>query len=312
MNQDLNAQLTTFCSAHNFLSKGSLSVALHVTRYAIENGLPVNIDSLKTDKKGQVKGLSKSRIQSILSDYGILKILAAEGGRTSRGSLDNMEQYANFLNQLERDSPKTLQAIETWWVQKVIEFFASKPLRFEYDRSKSLSFSIRDLLHQAMERQKKLSGMTYLGTVLQHLVGAKLELALQKQNIAIHHHGAAVADEPTGREGDFVIQSSVIHVTVRPSLSLLQKCRANLARGYHPIIITLSEETKTAQVLAVEEKISERIEIFAAEDFLAANLHELSGFSLDKHAVTIEQMIEHYNQIIDKCETDPSLRIAFE
>lgn len=40
--------------------------------------------------KGQVLGLGVSAVQAILSDYGINKVLAAEGGRTSRGSINNI------------------------------------------------------------------------------------------------------------------------------------------------------------------------------------------------------------------------------
>lgn len=311
MNESLNLKLSEFYNVHNFTGKGSLSVALHVTRYAIEVGLPINVDVLKTDKKGQVKGLSKSRVQTILTEYKILTILAAEGGRTSRGSLDNMKLYVEFLNNLSVNKPDELRLIEAWWVQRVRDFFTAKPFRFEYDASKSLSAAIGILLQQAADRQRGKLGTTYLGTMLQHLVGAKLEIALGRQNITITHYGASVADAPTGRDGDFVIDRTAIHVTTQPGLSLIQKCKMNLSNGYQPIIITLAAKLANAHILAEAEKIRERIDILPAEEFLAANLHEWSGFNTERRTVSIEQLINRYNAVIEACETDLSLKIVF-
>lgn len=311
MDELLQSKLVNFFNVHTFTGKGPLSVALHVTRYAIECGLPIDAQNLKTDKKGQVKGLSKSRVQFILSQYGISSILAAEAGRTSRGSLDNMELYVQFLNELNINDITLLHAIEAWWVQKVKDFFAAKPFRFEYDQSKSLTASLISLLQQAEERQAKRHGVTYLGTMLQHLVGAKLSLSLERYKITITHHGASVADEQSAREGDFLIDKTAIHVTTCPGLSLIQKCKINLSRGYHPIIVTLNDKVQTAQVYAEGEGIAQRIDILPAEKFLAANLHEMSEFSTEKRAITIQQLIDRYNAIVEECETDPSLKISF-
>lgn len=78
-------------------TKGPLSVVLFVTRKAKQNGLPLRCAYLKAESAGQVAGLSKAAVQSILADHGIVKVLAAEGGRTSRGSIKNMEDYVAFL-----------------------------------------------------------------------------------------------------------------------------------------------------------------------------------------------------------------------
>jgi hypothetical protein len=310
MNELLDLKLQEFFKKHRFSGKGPLSVALHVTRYGLETGLPIDAQSLKTDKRGQVKGLGKSRIQAILVNYDILTTLAEEGGRTSRGSLDNMELYVRFLNDLDESEKQQLHAIEQWWVQRVQDFFTAKPFRFDYDTSLSVSAAIKILLQQAEARQQGRLGATYLGAMLQHLVGAKLELSLMRYNIILEHHGASVADTPTRRDGDFVIDKTAIHVTAHPGLSLIQKCQANLARGYQPIIITLTEKVTTARVFAEAAGIGKRIDILPAEEFLAANLHELSGFSAQRRAVTIEQLISRYNAIVEACETDRSLRIV--
>jgi len=54
--------------------------------------------------------------------------------------------------------------------------------------------------------------------MLQHLVGAKLNLLLDDP---IKHHGASVADDVSGREGDFVVEDVAIHVTTSPTEALI-------------------------------------------------------------------------------------------
>lgn len=62
-------------------------MALVVTKAARDLGLPLDPALLRTDEGGQVKDLGKAAVQNILAEYGISKVLAEEGGRTSRGSL---------------------------------------------------------------------------------------------------------------------------------------------------------------------------------------------------------------------------------
>ena len=77
-------------------------MALVVTKTAKQNGLPLNPESLRTDEGGQVAGLGKAAVQSILEEYKITKVLAEEGGRTSRGSLGLMKTYVETLNELAK------------------------------------------------------------------------------------------------------------------------------------------------------------------------------------------------------------------
>ena len=57
------------------------------------------------------------------------------------------------------------------------------------------------------------------------------------------------------------------------------------------------------------EGIADRIDIWDVEQFVATNLHELSSFNDAERRITIDQLINEYNKIVDACETDPSLRI---
>jgi hypothetical protein len=51
-----------------------------------------------TKNKGQVAGLGGDNLKKILKEHGITQILAAEGGRTSRGNMGLMMEYVKFLN----------------------------------------------------------------------------------------------------------------------------------------------------------------------------------------------------------------------
>lgn len=167
---------------------------------------------------------------------------------------------------------------------------------------------IQDLLEQAVKRQREAPGTTYVGSVLQHMVGAKLELALPE--IHIEHHGSSVADAVSARSGDFVIDDAAIHCTTAPTEALLSKCQDNLHAGVRPIILTTGRGIGAAEVLAENRGILGRVEIMDAVQFLAANLYELSFFKTAQRRITIEKLVERYNEIVEANESDPSLKIA--
>lgn len=80
----IEKELEEFAVANNFKGKGSLAVALVITRKAIENGLPLDPDEFLTEAEGQVKGLGKAAVQNILKEYKITNVLAEEGGREDK------------------------------------------------------------------------------------------------------------------------------------------------------------------------------------------------------------------------------------
>jgi len=303
--EDLRVRLDQFARENRMLSKGGLAVALVVTRHAKERGLPLDPADLLTDGGGQVRGLGKARVQSILKDHGIERVLAEEGGRTSRGSVGKMEAYVGLLNELEAAGEADLDLIEAWWVERVREYFAGKPFKLRYDPSKSLRHIVGDLLAQAKKRQESAAGTTFVGTMLQHLVGAKLDLLLGEGRV--DHHSASAADSVAARPGDFVVEDVAIHVTTAPGEALIRKCKSNLDQGMRPLIITPNEAA--ARYLAEQGGVADRIDVFEAEQFLAGNLYELGRFAREGRKTTARELIARYNAIVSEHETDPSLRI---
>ena len=72
------------------LGKGVLSLFLVITDRARNQGLPLEPAKLLTAGEGQIKGLGKGAVQTILERHGITEVLAQEGGRTNQASPGNM------------------------------------------------------------------------------------------------------------------------------------------------------------------------------------------------------------------------------
>ncbi len=212
------------------------------------------------------------------------------------------------MNTLHKEKIDDLPAIEKWWIARVQDYFSSQPFTLKFDPSKSLRSIVSDLLAQAMKRQKDNPGTTYAGTVLQHLVGAKLDLILPEEK-RVAHHGANVADCPTARAGDFVLDDVAIHVTTAPSESLIRKCKVNIETGLRPIIVTIAEGRAGIESIAKAFEIEGRIDVIEAEQFIATNILEWSQFTEKSQRDEILRLISRYNEIIQGIETDPSLMI---
>src|ERR1019366_5209131 len=251
-------ELAAFAADNAFRGKGPLCVALVVTQHAKTMGLPLDADKLLTESGGQVLSLGKGAVQTVLKRHGITRVLADEGGRTSRGSLKNMREYAAFLNGLKAKGKVDLDAVEAFWIERVHEFFAGKPFKIKLDASRSLRVVVRDVIAQAVERQKTAPGMYYAGAVLQHLVGAKLDCALGEGAVA--HNCFSTADAPNARVGDFFIGDVAIHVTTSPGEAVIEKCRDNLNDGYRPMLVTLQRGLLVAEELAGQVGLGDRID----------------------------------------------------
>ena len=300
-------ELKHFFDVNQMGSKGALCVGLVVTREAIERGLPIDFSTLLTENRGQVRILGKAPVQKMLVDHGIVRVLAEEGGRTNRGNMGLAERYLAFLNGA-RCSKEELVNIEEWWVERVRDFFAGKPLALKFDPSKSIRSIVRDLIEVAEKRQSQNRGGQIVGALLQHLVGAKLSLIVPQEMMA-QMHGAYVADAVSDRDGDFSYGDAVIHVTSAPGEAVIRKCTKNIEDGFHPIIITTNKRVSVAEGLAESAGIANRLEVWDIEQFLSMNLNERGLFCQDGRKDMAVRLVEAYNKIIDTCETDPSLKI---
>lgn len=303
-------RLDAFRVNHGIYTKGPLSLVLQFTRLVDGKEFPINPEDFQTSSKAQVAGLSGTHLKRILEEHGITQQLSSEGGRTSRGSMGLMIKYVDFLNGWNLEEAVDLSVVELFWVEQIKEYFRNKPFVLTADISRTIGTNLDDLFEQARKRQRENPGTQYLGTVLQHLVAAKLCLIMPEGSFTIH--GASVADGPTDRTGDFIINSTIIHCTTMPTAMLIDKCRANLHSGCHPVIITIFERVQTAMNLTEDADLGGRVEVWDIRQFLSSNVYEHSLFDKGRINTTLSDIINRYNAIVVETETDPSLRIEFE
>jgi hypothetical protein len=310
MSNSAENRLKQFQAEHNAVTKGPLALLVQLTCMIQEKKFPLKTDDFLTENKGQVAGLGGGNLKKILKEHGITQILASEGGRTSRGNMGLMMKYIEFLNTWNKIETIDFQVVETFWAGQVEEYFRNQPFTLSSDTSWTIAASLDELFEQAKKRQKQNPGTQYLGTMLQHLVAAKLSIILPSDKFEIH--GASVADSPTERNGDFVINNTIIHCTTAPGEPLIQKCKANIRGGCLPVIITIYDRVKNAYDLAADADISGRVEVWDIQQFLSTNINEHGLFDEQTRTTKLADIIGRYNQIIDKKETDPSLKIEFE
>jgi hypothetical protein len=182
-------------------------------------------------------------------------------------------------------------------------------LVFEYRAEKSICWHFARLFSQAELLDQAHGCVRYLGAMLQHLVGAKLDIVLGEGLIA--HHGHSTADGPTGRNADFEINGVAVHVTTHPTEALIRKAAGNLQSGLKPIIVTLTDGVEGALFLLKGTEWRDRIDIMDVAQFLTANIYEHSLFKAGDCKSTVQTILERYNQIVEECETDPVLKIRF-
>ena len=294
----------------NLSSKGHLAVMVQLTDAIRDMIFPIDPEKLKTPQGGQVKVLSGPNLKAILKRYGINKVLAAEGARTNRGSLAKMLTYVEFLNQLHsKEKQIDFEEIQRFWIEKVRDYFSSQPLILPMKQSLTVAARIAVLFDAVKKREKKQTGATLQGTVLQHLVGAKLRIIAGE---AIELFGSNVSDNQQGRHGDFCVNKTVIHCTTAPSDALLDKCQANVEQGYFPIIVTLDAKVEATKQRAIDAGLGDQLEVWGLAQFISTNANEHGEFDADGKDESLRKIIGEYNQIISKFEADQSLKISTE
>ncbi len=301
-------ELRSFRESNGITTKGPLSVVIQLTEMLSAQSGPWSPDDFIAKRQGQVAGLGGPRLKRILASHGITRTLASEGGRTSRGTMSLMPKYISLINKLLSQGMLDFPAIAEFWADAVRDYFNNLPFTLSADSAKTLTSNFDELFDQVRQRQTDIPGSQYLGTVLQHLVGAKLSLLLH--DTAPPTHGSSVADAPTGRGGDFIVNDIVIHCTTAPGGSLIDKCKENLAAGARPIIITLFQRVRTALDLATDAGLGGRVEVWDIQQFLTTNIHEWSAFDTKSRNAKLSEIIDRYNEIVT-IEHDPSLRIEF-
>lgn len=276
----------------------------------LRDGLPVTSERLVSDGGSQVRGLGKTGVRAKLQEYGETRPFTSEGGRTSRGSLPLAKNFADFLDKAvsknantEFDLEDLAVRLEAFFVRKIqIDYFGKQTIQVDLDPTLPVPTLIGEILAQSSLRADQVTGV-----VLQHLVGAKLQLRFP--GVPIGQDRATAADHQTGRQGDFEVGTTAFHVTVSPSQGLIDRCKANIRSGVRPVLIVPRSRVPGAEALADVGGIRDRVSIVDGESYIGNNIEEISGYESDTIRSGLTRLIETYNARIEAIESDLSLRL---
>ena len=269
-------------------------------------GLPIPRERYVSKNGSQVKGLSGAAVKKILEQHGETRKYTSEGGRTSRGTLPKARDLVERWNSLDAegvDIEALADTLEEFFVEKAqIDYFDRQRLAVVIDASKPVAHTVQDILTAAAERSDKPTG-----TVLQHLVGAKLELRFPSLDIG--RDQANAGDAQTNRQGDFQLGTTAFHVTVSPMEKLMDRCAENVRHGYRPVILVPENRLAGARQMAEDNGLGEAVNVVEAETFIGTNIEELAEYSSDRIREGLARLVRRYNERIEDVEPDGSLRV---
>ena len=98
-------------------------------------------------------------------------------------------------------------------------------------------------------------------------------------------------------------------MTAAPSPNVIDKCKTNIAQGYHPCLLVTSDRLDAARQLASIEGVEDQITIFSIEHFVALNVMELADGEQTRFLEVLTRIVSTYNRRLEDVETDMSLRI---
>ncbi|MDN8596385.1 DUF4928 family protein [Corynebacterium tuberculostearicum] len=277
-----------------------------VVAQMVRDGLPITDDRLKTPNKSQVKNLTGARVKNILRQHNETRRFTSEGGRTSRGTLPKAEDLVERWNSVDvanTDLVYISHELEDFFVQKVQEdYFNKQRISVIVDPAKPVSVTVREIIEAASDRPDKPAG-----SVLQHLVGAKLQLRFPEIEIGLDHSNAA--DQQTGRQGDFQVKTTAFHVTMAPSEKVIERCQENLRNGYRPVLIVPARRVAGARDNADMAGIGDKVSVIDAETYIGTNIEEISQYDGDEIRSGLAALVRTYNYRIRSSESDASLQI---
>lgn len=262
----------------------------------------------------QVRGASGAKAKALLADHDETRKFTTEGGRTSRKTIRHAEALVDIVNDVGStvgldalppiDRSAVARLLQAWFVQRVKDdFFDRKKISAEIDPSWSIRAVVANLIAAGRER-----GGNAAGAIVQHLVGAKLQIRFPDETINVESY--TTADQQTGRAGDYQIGDTAIHVTMSPGLAVFQgRCAENLRNGFRPRVLVPKDELARAEIHAEDAGIANKVAVQSIEDFVGTNIEEVAGFRRDNVRVELRRLLEYYNQRIDVAESDLSLKV---
>ena len=250
---------------------------------------------LKSRARQALAGDSNDAEHDALYEFeGALVSLTADVRRMLRSI-----QQAGLQGLTPAERFSAIERLQELLVEKVREFHSRQRLKILYDPARTTQQFVQDLLKLASETGKA-------GAVAQHLVGAKLQLRFPA--LTVENRPFSAADEQLGRPGDFFVGDTAFHVTVAPMPGVYERCKENLAEGVRVYLLVQESQLMGARQNA-ELVARDRIAVQSIESFVSQNIEELSEFSQKKLAEQFRELLETYNQRVEKAESDKSLLV---
>lgn len=305
MTFELQQSLKNFADSRGFLkSEVLLSSALLATRATGDLNCP--FDPVSINVSEEIDIFEVETAQAVVSDYGISDGFVIRDETISQEDLSNVRDYLVFLNDIAKIPEFTFAYVENWWVSRIREFLMRNPLVLEIDSNSTLRAHLESLFGEARRRQHNIYGAMIESDLMRNLVVAKIAIIYPGTPIKPERREVASTDE---WEEGIVIGDSVIYVTTSPSTKLLLRCAFDVKDRKRPLILSHGAGAAMAETLADEIGLSRRVEVLDITQFLIANILEWTCFDGSRRRNSLEELIGKYNELIDRCETDPSLKI---
>ena len=329
--QYLSNQFDIWCNTHidsktNLPIKGRLYGALVVLHnmltssnddpWSFENILNIN----STDKSEyfgdrSIKNHTSHKINLALNTLNRSDLIpksGGEAGRTSTGTkragLEIIQIINSFNKSVSGDQiiKKGILAanyLNSLIVKKLDEHASLGGIEVTYSPNETIGNFLSKIIH---------SNSSNPGAILQHLVGAKLELRFSgNPDVIVEHNKSATADIQTNRKGDFDIGNSVIHVTKTPTLDHFRKSLANAKSGRTTYLLIPEDKMGLSDLSRdIDSDYKSKVNLFSVEQFLAQNIDEIGQFRKDISIRTLESLLLKYNELVEKYENDSSLKIV--
>lgn len=292
------------CTRNKRISRNTVAAGIVVLDKLSQSALFKRAEVISAG--GEMSG-ARAGLPKTLAKYGIsekfLKEVTTRQAHQDGQRLYELLGYGTALAVLSHsERGRQLQAGLTRLRNLALEWLGRQHIQLACGRQCSPGAWVASILNEA----KGKSG----GKVEQHLVGAKLEK--RHPNIPIPNHPGHAGDVQTGRPADFLVGTTSFHVTAAPTSAELAKCHANIQSGLHPVLLVPRDLVSKSRHLAEDKGIVENITIIAIEDFLAANIIELSEGKQENFLNTFKEIIAGYNRRLEEVETDMSLRIELK
>ncbi|WP_373512576.1 DUF4928 family protein [Persicitalea sp.] len=295
---------------HNFLSSSENEP------WGFENTLAVD----STDKgehfgDRSIKNHTSHKINLALSTLGRADLIpksGGEAGRTSTGTKRAGLDMIKIVNSVVYNAPNSLlreyglasvRVLNNLVLNKLDEHEALGGIEVNYSSNETIGSFISKIINTSSSNS---------GAILQHLVGAKLELRYRNNsNVIVSHNKASTADFQTKRRGDFDLGNSVIHVTKSPNLDHFTKALENAKSGRTTYLLIPSDRMGISDLTKdLDPSYRSKVNIYSIEQFISQNLDELSEFKREISINNLEILLKKYNELIDIYENDSSLKIV--